>query len=536
MSEPIGRRRATPKTTARNLKSGPAGRRLGQLDLLRSLSSVWIIVSHSYFFALAWLSFEPTTIRSVYGSLLEQLLPGATFAVDNFFLLSGLLAHHKSAQADDALGGAPTAARRRPHETLELERRRHPRPGGRQPAAEVGNEEHDLHHHHHHHHQQQQQQQLRRSRPPLSSLIGRILLRYLRLAPAMLGLIAGSLLVLPRLCSALQDDCTNWPKASAMFVDWCRPKWHLNLLMVHNWVHTQTMCMSHSWFVAVDFQLFALFVCVSWLVGRPNVSRLWGIALAMLACQTLNAVIVYTHDLPAMPLIRPNADADARNASSSSPALVQAKEDDFYRLVYIKPHHWASSYLIGIGLSANFGRLRRITGRWSGQRRRLVGSANLLLLGTLLLSSWPYRRSGRPMGRLYASVHIFFARPFWSMNVAALLVLGSAAKFNMLLAKLFACLSRLTYSAYLLHPILMAAFYGTRNETFNFSHYLMLYFTLGHLVVAHLFAVIVYLLIELPIRRTLRATARTPPQRSSPSLADDRRTMRPSGRLWPTAI
>lgn len=38
----------------------------------------------------------------------------------------------------------------------------------------------------------------------------------------------------------------------------CKQYWWRNLLMIHNYFEQHDMCMSWSWYVAADFQLFAV--------------------------------------------------------------------------------------------------------------------------------------------------------------------------------------------------------------------------------------------------------------------------------------
>ena len=46
----------------------------------------------------------------------------------------------------------------------------------------------------------------------------------------------------------------------------------------------------------------------------------------------------------------------------------------------------------------------------------------------------------------------------------------------LLSAKMIRPFSRVSYSAYLIHPIIMAMFYGSREQSFVFSNYLMVSF------------------------------------------------------------
>ena len=78
----------------------------------------------------------------------------------------------------------------------------------------------------------------------------------------------------------------------------------------------------------------------------------------------------------------------------------------------------------------------------------------------------------------------------------------------LLSARLFHPFSKLTYPAFLVHPIVMALFYG-RQEPARFSHYLMLYLILGHIVITYVSAFLLSALFELPLLQVERVIKRT---------------------------
>lgn len=174
--------------------------------------------------------------------------------------------------------------------------------------------------------------------------------------------------------------------------------------------------------------------------------------------------------------------------------------NNFFGALYIKPHYWAASYFIGVLLAENFNELARLRTKRAPQ----LVCLNLFLLFALVFSNLFFFRSAMPMGREYASVYAFLARPIWSLNVACLLVICPRVKWAAALPKRpLACASRLSFAAYLLHPVLMAAFYGSRAESFHFSHHLLLYFTIGNICLTYLGAALLHILIELPCQRLL---------------------------------
>lgn len=78
---------------------------------------------------------------------------------------------------------------------------------------------------------------------------------------------------------------------------------------------------------------------------------------------------------------------------------------------------------------------------------------------------------------LFAAFYSALSRSLFCACLAYLIVCflcGKLQTLNTLLSfYLVRPLSRVSYAAYLLHPIIIAAFYGSREEVFHFSHYLM---------------------------------------------------------------
>lgn len=109
---------------------------------------------------------------------------------------------------------------------------------------------------------------------------------------------------------------------------------------------------------------------------------------------------------------------------------------------------------------------------------------------------------------LYSSL----SRPIWSCAIAWIIFAsmtghgGFLAKF--LAAKCFIPFSRLNYPVFLIHPVVMAVFYGNQLGSFHFSHYLMIYLILGNIVITYVIAFILSALFELPILTLERAVKR----------------------------
>lgn len=413
----------------------PAGCKLDTrvIDCLRSVSMIWVICVHSMSFASHWLVLDNAVVVDEIwpASFVYQWLYNGTFSVDNFFVLSGLL------------------------EVLKCHAR------NRRPA---------------------------RASESLASVIQSCARRYSRLMPLLLFVITASVLLLPHLSNG-----PLWQDATLMFDTWCRDKWLINLMGAQNLVQTQTMCFSHSWYVAVDLQLFVLTRILQFVCGA---AMLRVSMIITLAAQFSAAAMVYLHQLPPAPLV------PVDNAQSML---------DFYRLLYIKPHYWLTSHTIGscLGLCA-----LRLSSQGRKPTRRVamsVGIAASVTMFVIHLSTWPYFLRVWPSTTRWASLQVLLVRPLWSLSIASLLLLSMLLTHEraswlsrVLRARLWAPLARLTYAAYLCHPLIMAMFYGSQRASMQLTRSLVAYFALGNVVYSYAFAAIIHLLVELPLERMLR--------------------------------
>lgn len=99
----------------------------------------------------------------------------------------------------------------------------------------------------------------------------------------------------------------------------------------------------------------------------------------------------------------------------------------------------------------------------------------LATLGVILLML-PANQGNIP-SPAYAAVYSATSRLVWSLGLSWITFVslhnygGLVSAF--LCAKVWVPLSRLTYCAYLVHPIIIAIFYGSRHQTFDYSFYLI---------------------------------------------------------------
>lgn len=135
-------------------------------------------------------------------------------------------------------------------------------------------------------------------------------------------------------------------------------------------------------------------------------------------------------------------------------------------------------------------------------------------IGTIyaILMAMQPAMNGQPLSKFQAALYSALSRPLWACATGWMIfacMTKNAFVFGRILgAKAFIPLSRLTYPAFLIHPIVIAISYGSRQSNFQFSHYLMLYLILGNIVITYASAFLLSILFELPFLSAERALKR----------------------------
>lgn len=307
--------------------------------------------------------------------------------------------------------------------------------------------------------------------------------RYWRMTPLMMIVVAVCATLLPYF-----GDGPRWRETISTYDETCKANWWINLVYLQNFIHTPQMCLNHTWFSAVDFQFYLISPIIIYLLyRRPR----WAVGLTsvlFLASVATTAVLTALNDYPAFPYI--------------SVIVPIEKMNDYMRDVYIKPYCRIGPFLVGmlVGYFIHVTQGAVIIKRayvWLGWS--LCG---FVMLG-VLYAMWP-ANTGQALPSLgWAVVYGALSRTLWAAGLSWI-VIASVAGYGGVVTKLLSFgalmpLSRLTYSAYIIHPVVMAVFYGSREEVFDFSPFLLTYFTLGNVTLSYGISFVLSLLFEAPV-------------------------------------
>ncbi|XP_060075442.1 nose resistant to fluoxetine protein 6-like [Ylistrum balloti] len=305
--------------------------------------------------------------------------------------------------------------------------------------------------------------------------------RFWRLTPAyMLVLMVNACL------SRYWGDGPFWPK-DGFERNYCEDSWWKNLLYINNFFDSSDMCLSWSWYLTNDMQFFVL----SPLMLIPlYLSQYIGLAVCiifLLGTMTATGIISTTEDLP-VTIFSPNSD----------PAMFTS----YFEHYYMKPYCRMGPYIVGI-----------ITGyllyRTEGKYRinRAVNLMCWVIAAALacfcLYGVYEENRGTKELSTEVRSLYNTLHRSIWGACVCWVIFScanGYGGFVNQLLSwKAFLPLGRLTYCAYLVHPIVLYSIIYNRRFALYMDDTTMVFLFLATLLASYSVAFVVSLAFESPM-------------------------------------
>lgn len=418
---------------------------------IRCLTMTWIIVTHTMQYN-DWSAFARTReIETHLKSLVNQPIFNASYLVDTFFLISGLLTSFSSFRTPKASLADRTA--------------------GSDALAEL------------------------RSR---FSARNYLLGRYLRLTPQIL-FVSLLFIVLPKLSTS---GGPHWYTMTGEYSENCAQNWWVNLLHIEAFYRPSQMCNFACWWVSVDmlFHLFGLAVIL--------LSLRFGFGLVWRACTLITlAYLAYQAERHFALALPPNLLSTIPQTGAMWTKMTLA--------FFWTPQAHALPFFLGLYLGYLMAQHGRTLAGWfaergaRGARRRLTGWA--LAGSALALQSystyfwvtgeWAYSRLGATAFQLCAPA-------VWSASLAWIILAchyGQGGPLNTLLsAKLFLVLGKASYLVYLSHFLVLFTFFGSQNLLLEPTQLMMFYVIVGNVCLSMLLGSVLCIGFELPWLKTQR--------------------------------
>lgn len=285
--------------------------------------------------------------------------------------------------------------------------------------------------------------------------------------------------------SAYWFDGPQWQQ-QGMDYENCHKNWWTNLLYINNLVNFEEGCMNWAWYLANDMQ-FYIFSPV--LLIPLYYSSIFGLAVcgAALTIMTIIPFIIsYAYDLP--PSLFGGVDPPSNDFS-------------YFTKYYVKPYCRMGPYIVGI-----------VTGYILYKTKCKVKLNTFLNLGGWLLATGlalvvlyglHEPLNGSPMSVAVSALYNATHKTIWGACICWVIFACSTNNggyVNTFLSwEAYIPLGRLTYCAYLVHPILMYTYLDGLRSPIYFWDLEVMFMYFGFLVWSYCVAYIVSLIFESPM-------------------------------------
>ncbi|XP_017066863.1 nose resistant to fluoxetine protein 6 [Drosophila eugracilis] len=297
--------------------------------------------------------------------------------------------------------------------------------------------------------------------------------RYLRLTPVLALAIIVYMKILPRMGDGPLYGSVNFDDYSL-----CENTWYWTLLYVQNYA-THEICLGHSWYLAVDMQLYIIapLLLIGLYKWKRKAAAVIFVSMLLLAACLFSMMVIKDISLLSV-------------------------TNDAMKKIYFSTHTRASPYLIGI----LFGYFLHVNRGKSFKLNRIAvilgWLLSLALLFTCLFSIYGYTKNSETPSILEEAFNLTFTRIAWPLGLcwvvfACMQGYGGLAN-SFLSSPLWQPMSKLSYSAYIFHMFIEGLNAGlTRTNTFFSDYQVMLRFW-GDFGFTMILAFVAYIAIEAP--------------------------------------
>ena len=401
---------------------------------LRVITMCWVILGHTHLFSLITGIDNITHLRSTLSRFSFQPIGNGFFAVDTFFLLSGLLVAY-------------------------LSMRQMKRKNGRFPFLTY------------------------------------YLHRYLRLTPTYVFVLFFMWLLTMHLTDGQIYFLLTWERSG--FYQNCKNYWWTNLLYINNFYpwKMNDECISWTWYLANDMQFYIfsplILIPLYFLFPLGLMISAGVVFMSFIVSGTLAGV--YDHQANHFPDVAYNYKTNVS---------LDLNQDN---LLYIKPWHRVTPYIVGLVLGYILYRFSRITSKHP--IITYIVFPVMWILSGIFLSSTVYGLYSTWHGHIPSTaenvIYITFSRFTWSLGLAFLIFAchyGYGGPINWFLSlKIWIPLSRVSYNAYLLHPFILMVIFGSHRKIENYQDYNFAVYAIAITVLSYGAAAVVSVFVEFPI-------------------------------------
>ncbi|XP_055338682.1 nose resistant to fluoxetine protein 6-like [Paramacrobiotus metropolitanus] len=403
---------------------------LKYLDGMRVISMWWVMLGHIYHLGQSFFNNQYEIVDSLKG-VLQQIPLNASFGIDTFFFLSGLLIAYTLLKEVERTKSCLPLAFSYPKRIWRL--------------------------------------------TPLYMVV---LLVYLYIVPYVVG---GpySLIV----------------KQEGSPTEFCKKYWWTNLLYINNIIplNKNEMCMSWTWFLSADMQLFIITpIILAIVVKLPKLGTAIMAALIVACVATISSLVsLYGLPLTALQLHDPLPSA--------------YKYDETFEYFYDKPYAGGIAFFMGAMMAVYMVRFRGKNAGWY-LPVFICGWVLSIIAGVCcvmgLYMGGLETKTDMTLGERTA--YAALTRLAWSLSIAWV-VYACQYDYGMVVRsflslRIWTVLGRLTYAAFLVHFLILQMYYTSLRTMLGYTWYQVVTIFWSQVVSVYLVAFIAALFVEMPLR------------------------------------
>ncbi|XP_017075501.2 LOW QUALITY PROTEIN: nose resistant to fluoxetine protein 6 [Drosophila eugracilis] len=271
--------------------------------------------------------------------------------------------------------------------------------------------------------------------------------------------------------------------------DLCSDTWWATLLYVQNYAAPGRMCLGHSWYLAVDMQLYIISPLLLIALYKWGKKAVGGIVLLILLLFGCVFSIIIFNDLHVF--------VKKGNLGGDSPQM---------RLIYYTTHARATPWLIGLlfgyFLHHQNGRKSRLP-KWLAL---ILWILSISLLGTVIYAVYPYTQDGvDEISPLAGAFYLCLSRIAWPLGLCWIIWAcqnGLAPVVNDLLSWSFwQPISKLSYCLYIWHLLVETVHIARIKTSLHFSDYDAILRFWSDFGITMLVSLFMHLFVEVPFSR-----------------------------------
>ncbi|XP_075234133.1 nose resistant to fluoxetine protein 6-like [Lycorma delicatula] len=314
--------------------------------------------------------------------------------------------------------------------------------------------------------------------------------RLLRLTPSYAIVIAIYAYILP-----LLGDGPLWSVKVGLEAERCQNNWWMNILFINNYGNAD-ICMFQSWFLTCDMHFFLFGPILAYLLHkRPKLGIVITLMLLLISI-IIPFLVIYTNNLDGVLKLYMSVVEDPMT-------------NGYVKNIYIKTHNRAGPYIVGILAGYLYYILKNKNFKFS-VFQVVYGSIICTVVSLLsLLIAWIFYIPGREYSGMESALYASLHRITWSACMSWIIIAGGVTGYGIfdpiLRMEILIPLSRLTYSAFLIHGIVQLYSVATIRVSEYVRYPKLLWMWSADITCSFVFALILHVLFEAPINGLSKA-------------------------------